>query len=222
MSLAFSPCPSLMAFSIFDSIPATQCKRLRSQGKEGWPAIFRCFDITAPPWGFTFSLLDRSSYTSSQFLTVNSITWWWALCCLELMNPESFIVNWLETFLHLNIRHLKKFLRHWLKITLAWHGHHKVSLLQRKFKCFTIWNVSKLTIISSPASPRPPSLWRSSATGHWTFLCTSSEAQSEQQSTLFEDQVELSVFKRESTSKIWNLVNYDKAGLPEKRVAQAV
>ena len=152
MSLAFSPWPSFMADSIFDNIPATQCKRLRSQGEEGWPAILRCFDITAPPWGFTFSLLDRSSYTSSQFLTVNSITWWWALCCLELMNPESFIVNWLETFLHLNIRHLKKFLRHWLKITLDWHCHHKVSLLQEIFKCFTIWNDNSfLTCLSSPS-----------------------------------------------------------------------
>merc|ERR1712192_111072 len=57
MSLAFSPCPSLIADSILESIPA----------------IFRCFDIWTP-WGFTFSLLERASYTSSQIRTVKFIT----------------------------------------------------------------------------------------------------------------------------------------------------
>ena len=43
-------------------------------------------------------------------------------------------------------------------------------------------NIMKTSLrrLTSPAFPRPPSLWRFSANDHWTFLCTSSVGQSVQ------------------------------------------
>ena len=67
-------------------------------------------------------------------------------------------------------------------------------------------NIMKTSLrrLTSPAFPRPPSLWRFSANDHWTFLCTSSVGQSVQSNV-----------KTGIVMYIWN-INVKKVHLPHQ------
>ena len=126
MSLAFSPCPSLIAVSILESIPAKRGQSISEPTREenaylpfsgAWTTPLL---LLASPSIFLKGLhKPRPSFLRSTQLPMTS-------------NSFSLLQYWRQKIMlsNLNIRHTQKLLRHRFKITPGGHCHNKVTLLK--------------------------------------------------------------------------------------------